>query len=207
MRASILLFGACGALLAVSAFAQAPPANPLQGLTRFAGTVVRVDGKEFKLQGPGGTTATYELAASANIMTTRTGTLSDLASGQFVGCTAVAKGSSLYATECHIFPRSMRGTGEGHYPWGGRSDTTMTNGDVSRMTNGRVLTSTGSASGVVLKISYKGGTQEIGVSPVTHITVIGQGRASLLKPGAKVMGAARTAPDGTALVQMLNVAP
>jgi hypothetical protein len=207
MKARTLIFGVCGAFLAASAWAQAPAANPMRGLTRFQGTVVAVDGKEFKLEGPGGTTATYELAKSARIMTSRGGTIADLASGQFIGCTAVAKASSLYATECHVFPASMRGTGEGHYPWGGRPGTTMTNGDVSQMTNGEVLTSTGSASGVVLKISYKGGTQEIGVSPVTHITVITRGSAALLKPGAKVMGGARTAADGTELVQMLNVAP
>ena len=206
MRARILLCGVCAALLAASASAQGPRANPMQGLTRFAGTVVAVDGKEFKLEGSGGTTATYRLADSATITTSRTGTMSDLASGQFVGCTAVAKGGQLYATECHIFPQSMRGTGEGHYPMG-PPRTTMTNGDVTRMTNGEVLTSTGSASGVVLKVSYKGGTQQIGVSPVTHITVIARGSAALLRPGVKVMGAARAAPDGTELVQFLSIAP
>lgn len=207
MRAGILLFGVCGALVAASASAQAPATNPMQGLTRFAGTVVTVDGNEFKLQGPGGTTATYQLGKSASITRSRTGTISDLASGQFVGCTAVARGSALYATECHIFPESMRGAGEGHYPWGGSPDTTMTNGDVTRMTNGEVLTSTGSAAGVVLKVSYKGGTQAIGVSPVTHITVISAGTPSLVKPGAKVMGAARAAPDGTEVVQFLGIGP
>jgi hypothetical protein len=194
-------------LLAGTAFAQAPSANPMRGLTRFAGTVVRVHGREFKLEGAGGTTATYQLADSASITTSRPGTISDLASGQFVGCTAVAQGSALYATECHIFPESMRGTGEGHYPWGGRANTTMTNGDLTQMTNGEVVTATGNASGVVVKVSYKGGTQEIGVSPVTHITVITRGSLSLLKPGTKVMGAARTAHDGTELVQMLSIAP
>ncbi|HTW38304.1 MAG TPA: hypothetical protein VMD49_07030 [Steroidobacteraceae bacterium] len=205
MKARILLFGVCGALGAAFAWAQAPAANPMQGLARFAGTVVAVDGKEFKLQGPGGTTATYRLAQSTSITTSHPGTISDLASGQFVGCTAVARGSALYATECHIFPESMRGAGEGHYPWGRSPDTTMTNGDVTRMTNGEVLTSTGSAAGVVLKVSYRGGTQQIGVSPVTHITVITAGTASLVKPGAKVTGGARTAPDGTEVVQFLGI--
>lgn len=193
MKARILLFGVCGALGAAFAWAQAPAANPMQGLARFAGTVVAVDGKEFKLQGPGGTTATYRLAQSTSITTSHPGTISDLASGQFVGCTAVARGSALY------------GAGEGHYPWGRSPDTTMTNGDVTRMTNGEVLTSTGSAAGVVLKVSYRGGTQQIGVSPVTHITVITAGTASLVKPGAKVTGGARTAPDGTEVVQFLGI--
>jgi hypothetical protein len=193
-------------LVSATALAQTRPANPLQGMARFTGTVVRVDGKEFKLEGAGGTTATYQLADSAVVMTSRPGTLADLASGKFIGCTAVGKASALYATECHIFPDSMRGTGEGHYPMG-PPDTTMTNGNVSQMTNGEVLTATGSASGVTLKVSYKGGTQQIGVSSLTHIAVIRTGDASLLKRGAKVMGAAKTAPDGTELVQFLNITP
>lgn len=206
MRARVLLFAACCMLPAWAVLAQSPSANPMRGLKRFEGTVVRVDGREFKLQGPGGTTATYQLSDSARVTTTRTGTIADLASGKFIGCTAVSKGTALYATECHIFPESMRGTGEGHYPMG-PPNTTMTNGSVAKLANGEVVTATGSASGVTLKVSYKGGTQEIGVSPLTHITVIGAGDPSLLKPGAKVMGAARSAPDGTQLVQMLNVAP
>jgi len=204
MQPRFLVLGAM--LLSTAALAQKPPANPLQGMKPFAGTVVRVDGKEFKLEGPGGTTATYELADSARITTSRPGTLADLASGKFVGCTAVSKGSALYATECHIFPESMRGTGEGHYPMG-PPDTTMTNGNVSQMTNGKVVTAKGSASGVMLEVSYKGGTQEIGVSPVTHITVIGLGDASLLRSGVKVRGAAKTAADGTESVQMLSISP
>jgi len=204
MQPRFLLLGAM--LLSTAALAQKPAANPLQGMSPFAGTVVRVEGKEFKLEGPGGTTATYELADSARIMTSRPGTLADLGSGKFVGCTAVSKGGALYATECHIFPESMRGTGEGHYPMG-PPNTTMTNGNVSEMTNGKVVTAKGSASGVMLEVSYKGGTQQIGVSPVTHITVIGRGDASLLRSGVKVRGAAKTAADGTEIVQMLSISP
>ena len=202
MQAKILLIGAL--LVSASALAQTRPANPFEGMTRFAGTVVRVDGKEFKLEGAGGTTATYQLADSAMIMTSRKGSLADLGSGKFVGCTAVSKADALYATECHIFPESMRGSGEGHYPMG-PANTTMTNGNVTQMTNGEVVTATGSASGVVLKVSYKGGTQQIGVSPVTHITVIGVGNGSMLKAGTKVTGAAKAAPDGTPVVQFLNL--
>jgi len=206
MRARIFLFGACGMLLAWAALAQSPSPNPMRGVTRFRGTVLRVDGKEFKLEGPGGTTATYRLADSVGITTSRRGTIAELRAGKFVGCTAVGKAGALYATECHIFPESMRGTGEGHYPMG-PPNTTMTNGNVAKMTNGEVVTAKGSAAGVVLRVSYKGGTQEIDVSPLTHITVIRLGDASLLKSGAKVMGAAQKAPDGTDVVQLLNVAP
>ncbi len=205
MRTNMLLLGACAAFLALPSFAQTRPANPMRGLTPFSGTVDRVEGKDFRITGAGGTTATYRLADSALIMTSRAGTMADLTSGKFVGCTAVESHGRLHATECHIFPESMRGAGEGHTPMG-RPNTTMTNGNIT-MTNGNVQTATGSAARVTLKVSYKGGAQSIEVSPRTSITLIGAGDASLLKPGVKVAGAARAQADGTALVQFLNVGP
>ncbi len=225
MRTNELLIRACILLLALPAHARSAPStegapaahgesstrgassNPLRGLTRFSGTVQRVDGREFLLEGQGGTTATYELAPSVRITTSRPGAMADLASGKFVGCTAVkGRDRKLYATECHIFPESMRGVGEGHNPMG-PPNTTMTNGDIASMTNGEVRTAKGTAEGTLLHITYKGGAQNIEVSPQTHITVITQGDSSLLRPGAKVLGASRKAPDGTDVVQMLNVAP
>ncbi len=205
MRTSLLLLGTCAALLAAPSFAQTRSANPMRGLTPFSGTVDTVDGKDFKITGPGGTTATYRLADSARIMTSRSGTIADLASGKFVGCTAVETHGRLRATECHIFPESMRGVGEGHTSMG-RPNTTMTNGNIT-MTNGNVQAATGGGGGVTLRVSYKGGAQSIEVSPRTSITLIGSGDASLLKSGVRVAGAARMASDGTELVQFLNVGP
>ncbi len=205
MRTNLLLLGACAAFLALPSFAQNRSTNPMQGLTPFSGTVDKVDGMDFKITGAGGTTATYRLADSARIMTSRTATMADLTSGKFVGCTAVESHGKLHATECHIFPESMRGLGEGHTPMG-RPNTTMTNGNIT-MTNGNVQTATGSAARVTLRVAYKGGAQSIEVSPRTAITLIGTGDPSLLKPGVKVAGAARVQSDGTALVQFLNVGP
>ena len=50
---------------------------------------------------------------------------------------------SLNAVEVHIFPESMRGTGEGHYPWDLRPQSTMTNANVEQIVSavdGRTLT-------------------------------------------------------------------
>jgi len=207
VRTKELLIGTGVALLALPALGRAAAPNPFQGLTRIDGTVERVDGREFLMRGAGGTTATYELAPSVRITTSRRGGLNDLAAGKFVGCTAVtSRDDRLYATECHIFPPSMRGVGAGHNPMG-PPNTTMTNGDIATETQGEVRTATGTAAGIVLHVTYKGGAQNIEVSPRTHITVIEQGSASLLRPGVKVMGASRRAPDGTDVVQMLAIQP
>lgn len=210
MRTRILLLGACTALLALPSFAathstRSRQANPMRGLTRFSGTIDSVDGQDFKITGAGGTTATYRLAKTARIMASENVSMADLKAGGFVGCTAVqTHGRTLHATECHIFPESMRGMGEGHEPMG-PPHTTMTNGNIASMTNGNVRAATGNAAGVVLDVTYKGGAQHIEVSPKTHVTMIEAGNASWLKAGVKVMGAARMLKDGTALVEFLNV--
>jgi len=207
MRTNLLALGACATLIALPSFAANAPPNPFAGFTRFAGTVERVDGDEFLIKGQGGTTATYALAHATRITTSRPGTLADLAAGKFVGCTAVEDhAGKLHATECHIFPESMRGTGEGHNPMG-PPRTTMTNGNIATMTNGNVASAAGSGGDVVLSVTYKGGSQRIEATQITHVTVIKTLSRSSLKPGTKVTGFAKTAPDGTDVVQMLNVAP
>jgi hypothetical protein len=60
--------------------------------------------------------------------------LSDIKQGSFVGVTAMPKADgSMSALEVHIFPESMRGTGEGHYPWDLRPQSTMTNANVDQI--------------------------------------------------------------------------
>lgn len=206
MRINILMLGAMAALLGAPVFAQAP-SNPFQNLTRFAGTVKSVTGRKLSIETRDGVATTAELADSALIMESKPASMHDLTSGKFVGCTAVAeRNGKLRATECHIFPESMRGTGEGHNPMG-PPNTTMTNGNITTMTNGSVQTAEGSTTGVLLHVAYKGGAQNIEVSPSTRLTQILPLSAAELKPGMKVTGAARKAADGTAEVQILSVAP
>jgi hypothetical protein len=137
-------------------------------------------------------------------MVSAKGTVADLAAGKFVGCTAVKRADSLlHATECHIFPESMRGMGEGHNPMG-PPNTTMTNGNVSAITNGQVMSNSGGASAVI-NVTYQGGQQRIQVGPDADITKIDAGTPAMLKPGVKVTGAARPGSDGTAQVVFLSL--
>lgn len=208
MRTSPLLLGACTAILALpcSAAMHSRAANPMRNLRRFAGKVESVKGRDFKVAGPGGTTATYRIGKASHIMASRKVSMADLKAGKFVGCTAVqTHGSTLHATECHIFPSSMRGTGEGHEPMG-PPRTTMTNGNIASMTNGNVSAAKGRGHGLVLDVTYKGGSQHIEVSPRTHVTLIEKGGVSWIKPGVRVMGAAKMAKHGPSLVEFMNVA-
>ncbi|HEU4620499.1 MAG TPA: hypothetical protein VFV10_20865 [Gammaproteobacteria bacterium] len=205
MRTKNVLLGAAALLLASPAFAQAP-SSPFQGLTRFAGTVEKLDGRRLTVATEDGAAKTLELPDSLQITESKRATMSDLEAGKFVGCTAVtASAGKLRASECHIFPDSMRGRGEGHNPMG-PPNTTMTNGNIATMTNGSVQSAQGGGAGVVLHVTYQGGAQDIEVTKETQITQISVGDASLLKRGAKVSGAARET-DGALRVQFLNVTP
>ena len=64
------------------------------------------------------------------------------------------------ALEVHVFPESMRGTGEGYRPFDLQPQSTMTNGTVGALTGtiGRTLT-----------ITYQGGKQTIVVPPDTPV--------------------------------------
>jgi hypothetical protein len=208
------LITACGLLLCAAAtgpvLAQVPassaPPNPFAGLIRFGGTVASSSGTGFVVHSQQGGDVQLTFPDKPNIMVSGKGTVADLGAGKFVGCTAV-KGADnlLHATECHIFPESMRGMGEGHNPMG-PPNTTMTNGNVATMTNGQVASKSGSGSATI-KVTYKGGQQSIQVGPDADITKIDAGTAAMVKPGVKVTGAARPAPAGPAQVVFLSITP
>jgi hypothetical protein len=207
------LIAACGLLLSVGigpVLAQAPassaPPNPFAGMVRFGGTVASTSGNTVLVHSQEGGDVTLTLPEHLNIMVSNKGTVADLAAGKFVGCTAVKRADlKLHATECHIFPESMRGMGEGHNPME-PPDTTMTNGNVATMTNGEVASKSGDAS-ATLNVTYKGGQQTIQVGPDTSITRIDAGTPAMIRPGVKVAGAARAVADGAAQVVFLSLMP
>jgi len=116
--------------------------------------------------------------------------LSEIKQGSFVGVTAMPQADgSQRALEVHIFPEAMRGTGEGHYPWDLRPQSTMTNANVEQVVT--------AVDGQTLTLKYKDGEKKIFVPANTPIVVYVQGDKSDLKPGAKVFIAAIKQPDGT----------
>ena len=116
--------------------------------------------------------------------------LSDIKQGSFVGVTAMPKADgSMSALEVHIFPESMRGTGEGHYPWDLRPQSTMTNANVDQIV--------AAVDGRTLTLKYKDGEKKIFIPADAPIVTYAQGDKNDLKPGAKVFIIAAKQPDGT----------
>jgi len=140
------------------------------------------------------------IAAPLDVYSRVPAQLSDVKESSFVGVTSVAQpDGSQRATEIHIFPEKLRGTGEGSYlmtqqPGASGSKSTMTNGTVSapRMTNGSIS----AQSGGKLTVQYNGGTQTITVPANVSVTAIASSQTKL-PPGSKVIVLATKQPDGT----------
>jgi hypothetical protein len=94
------------------ASAQEPPP------VRIRGTIERLDGATYVVKARDGAELKVTAADKAQIAGIIKASLSDIKQNSFVGVTAMPQADgSLSAVEVHIFPESMRGTGEGHYPW------------------------------------------------------------------------------------------
>jgi hypothetical protein len=118
-------------------------------------------------------------------------TMADIKPGMFVGSTGMTQpDGSQKAIEVHIFPESMRGTGEGHYDWDLKPNTKMTNANVEQTVNG--------VDGPTLTVKYKDGEKKLLVTSETAVVTYVVGDKSDLKPGTKVfVGAGKKTADGT----------
>ena len=154
---------------------------------------------------------TVKLGPDTHIVVNRPGTLADVRAGAFIGTTAVeGADGKLRASEVHVFPEALRGTGEGHYPWGAAPATTMTNGNVSSMTNGSVASRTpgaGTAAGVSLNVSYKGGQTQVEVAPDVPVVVITVVDESLLTPGTRVLAFGQPDAAGALAAGLVAILP
>lgn len=118
--------------------------------------------------------------------------LSDIAAikpDSYIGTAAVPlPDGTLKALEVHIFPASMRGSGDGHRPWDLGGNSTMTNGAVGNIVvaNGRTVT-----------VRYKDGEKKVVIPDDVPVVSIVPGDRTLLVPGAKVVLFARKNADGS----------
>src|SRR3981081_1572548 len=108
MNRRMLACGApVGAITASSAFAQQT--------VRVRGAVEKVDGNTLSVKADDGAVVTLTPTSGAQSVGVLTATLADVKEGSFVGSAAMPQpDGSQKALEVHIFPETMRGTGEGH---------------------------------------------------------------------------------------------
>jgi len=180
------------ALWAATSVAQA------QGTVRLRGTVEQIEGPLYVVKLPNGSEAKLSLTENALVVAIVKAQLSDIKPGSFIGTTGMPQpDGSQTAIEVHIFPEAMRGTGEGHYAWDLRPQSTMTNANVDQTAT--------SVDGQVLSLKYKDGEKKVLVTPDTMIVTYVKGEKTEIIPGTKIFVAAATKQaDGTFQAARIN---
>ena len=162
--------------------AQTPPQH-------IRGTIESVQGHAIALKTTRGALDDITLADDAKVFLVSPADISAVKDGKFVGITSVEKGGKMVAVEVHVFDDSLRGLGEGHYPWDLDAGPNM-------MTNANIAQVEAVGTDRVLKLDYKGGTQNIAVPPDATVVEFTASTPDQIKPGAKVFVIAPKQPDG-----------
>src|SRR5467141_1044603 len=169
----------------------ATPASAADDTVRIRGTIESVEGPVYVVKNRDGAELKLTVTDNPLFVAISPSTMADIKPGMFVGSAGMMQADGTQkAIEVHIFPESMRGTGEGHYDWDLKPQSKMTNANVEQTVAG--------VDGQMLSVKYKGGEKKILVTPGTAIVTYVTGDRSDLKPGTKIfVSAAKKQADGT----------
>jgi hypothetical protein len=162
-----------------------------QETVRIRGTIERIEGPVYVVKNRDGAEVKLTVTDNPLFVAIAPSTMADIKPGMFVGSAGMMQPDGTQkAIEVHIFPESMRGTGEGHYDWDLKPQ--------SKMTNGNVEQSVAAVDGPILSVKYKDGEKKLVVTPETVVVSYVPGNKDDLKPGTKIfVAAAKKQPDGT----------
>jgi hypothetical protein len=173
------------AVSTLSALAQRAPVP-----TRVRGTIESVNGDTMQVKARSGEDVKLHIASDVNVSDITRISLADIKPGSFVGATTVpGPDGGANAVEVHVFPESMRGTGEGSRPYDLKPNSSMTNATVSESVVGN--------DGHTLLVKYKDGEKKVFVADNTPVVTFVPGDKSDLKAGAKVIAFMKQLPDGS----------
>ena len=185
------------ALAATAASAQTPA--PAPQTVRLRGVIEKVDGNTVTAKSDKGDEVKINLADKMMVVGVVKATMADIKEGSYIGSGAMPQpDGSQKAIEVHIFAESMRGTGDGHRPWDGAPNSTMTNGTVGTTVTG--------VTGPVVTVKYKDGEKNIVVGPDVPIVRYEVMDTGALKPGIafSVLAAAKQS-DGSYNISRINI--
>ena len=166
--------------------------------TRIRGTLEQVDGNLLTIKARSGEVMKVKVPDDVVVVGIAKASMADIGNGKFIGTTTVGqKDGAMVAEEVHIFPESMRGTGEGHRDWDLRPESKMTNANVANVTS--------MGKDRVLTVQYKGGEKKVLVPDNAVIVAFTPTDRGELKPGAKIFTIAQRQPDGTLTAARVNV--
>ena len=156
---------------------------------RTRGTIERLDGDTLNLATRGGQKVSFKLTPDTKIVGAIDAQLGAIKPNTYIGTSAAPQSDgTLKAIEVHVFPESMRGAGDGHYPWDLDGANTMTNGAVGALAG---------TSGRTMMVKYEGGERKVVVPEGTPIVAFEPADRSIVKPGARALVIAPKSADGT----------
>ena len=181
---------------------------------KIAGEVIRYNAGVLEVRTASNTQQMVDVNDGTRLSVRAASDISQVQPGRFVGATAAPQDDgTLVASEVHIFPENMRGTGEGHRPMTGAN--TMTNATVSNVSRGRASGSSvtnasvaavaGATDEVTLTLTYKGEERVIVVPRGIPVMTTDVGNPSLLVPGAHVIVYGAMNPDGRLAAERISV--
>jgi hypothetical protein len=146
---------------------------------RIRATIDAVQGHDISMTARSGQSLVVSFASDTAIIAIVPIKLEEIKPGSFIGAAAMPRPDGTQrALEVHVFPESMRGTGEGHRPFDLQPRSTMTNGTVGAVTG---------TAGRKLTVTYQDGEKTIVVPPDIPIVTFEPGSPALLTAGAHVI--------------------
>lgn len=174
--------------------------------TRLRGTIEQIDNGLMTVKTREGGTVKLKLADDGRVVAIVKASLLDIKPDSFVGSTAMPQDNGRWrAVEVHIFPESLRGSGEGDRPFDYKPKSTMTNGAVKaigKTTTGGTVSKEDDTS---LTLHFKDGEKTVDVTPETVIVTYADANRDELKIGARIFAAVTRQSDGTLMASRINV--
>ncbi len=208
---------AAGCMLALTGLAHGRTHGPTS-TERIHGDVVALHGRDLEVKVGAARVVAVRLADKVRVSGRSASDLGAIKPGVFVGTTAIPQpDGTLSAVEVHIFPESMRGTGEGYRPMDAKRGSTMTNATVASvapaggalprnaMTNATVASVAAGGAGRRITLKYKGGQKTVVVEPSVPVVMIVPGDVSMLVPGAHVLVTATKQAGGALTAYRISV--
>ncbi|MBN9600895.1 MAG: hypothetical protein J0G28_14645 [Afipia sp.] len=192
---SPLLASLC--LLAALLLPRFEAANAQPAGSRVRGTIESVNGQILIVKARDGTNVVMRMAGNVRLTGVVPISRDEIKVGAYIGVTSVrAEDGADQATEVHVFPEAMRGTGEGSQPWDSAPNSTMTNG---------ALTKIAGHEGQVLTVTYKGGAKQVVLTPQTVVVTFVPGERGDIRVGAHIIAATGRAADGALEATRISV--
>jgi hypothetical protein len=182
-------------IISLTLFAGAASA---QDAVRLRGTITANDGKQLGVHTREGANVNVEMPEKMTVAYMKALRLEDVKPGTALGTSAVmGRDGKLIARELHLFSAERGIPNEGTRPWDLEPGSSMTNAMVSAVAQ--------ASGGREITLTYKGGSQQVVVTPDVPVVTAVEGDRSLLKVGEYVLVAATRGADGRVVATRIQV--